>query len=178
MDLQKPASIGDAPTGFAPSGNGADPHGTTAIGADVAEREASEARRHPVTIGRYRILRLIGEGGMGSVYQAEQENPHRIVALKVIKPGFVNAELLRRFEQEAQALGRLQHPGIAQIYEAGTSDRGFGPQPYFAMEYISGQTLIEYVEDRRLDVRARLELMAKICDAVNHAHQRGIIHRD
>ena len=76
---------------------------------------------------------------MGSVYLAEQENPHRVVALKVIKPGFVNAEILRRFEQEAQALGRLQHPGIAQIYEAGTADSGFGPQPYFAMEFIAGQ---------------------------------------
>src|SRR5277367_462940 len=154
MDLQKPASIGDAPTGFAPSGNGADPHGTTAIGADVAEREASEARRHPVTIGRYRILRLIGEGGMGSVYLAEQENPHRVVALKVIKPGFVNAELLRRFEQEAHALGRLQHPGIAQIYEAGTADSGYGPQPYFAMEFVAGLTLGEFVEQRQLNLRA------------------------
>lgn len=116
--------------------------------------------------------------GMGSVYQAEQENPHRIVALKVIKPGFVNGELLHRFEQEAHALGRLQHPGIAQIYEAGTADSGFGPQPYFAMEFIEGRTLIEFAEQRHLNLRTRLELTAKICDAVNHAHQRGIIHRD
>jgi tetratricopeptide (TPR) repeat protein len=96
----------------------------------------------------------------------------------VIKPGFVSAELLRRFEQEAHALGRLHHPGIAQIYEAGTADSGFGPQPYFAMEFIEGQSLIEFVEERRLNPRARLELMAKICDAASHAHQRGIIHRD
>ena len=178
MDSQKPESIGDAPTGFALSGNGTASPGATVIEADVADRAASEARRLPETIGHYRILRLIGEGGMGSVYQAEQENPHRIVALKVIKPGFVNGELLHRFEQEAHALGRLQHPGIAQIYEAGTADSGFGPQPYFAMEFIEGRTLIEFAEQRHLNLRARLELIAKICDAVNHAHQRGIIHRD
>ena len=78
-------------------------------------------------VGRYRIVRLIGEGGMGAVYEAEQDQPRRTVALKVIKPGLASPELLRRFEQEAQALGRLQHPGIAQIYEAGTADTGFGP---------------------------------------------------
>src|SRR5260370_35791032 len=87
----------------------------------------------PPMIGRYQILRLLGEGGMGVVYEAEQEQPRRTVALKVIKPGFAGPELLRRFEQESQALGRLQHPGIAQIYEAGTADSEFGPQPYFAM---------------------------------------------
>jgi serine/threonine protein kinase len=81
-------------------------------------------------------------------------------------------------EQEAHALGRLQHPGIAQIYEAGTADSGFGPQPYFAMEFIEGRTLIEFAEQRHLNLRTRLELTAKICDTVNHAHQRGIIHRD
>src|SRR5262249_54364080 len=112
------------------------------------------------------------------VYLAEQENPHRIVALKVIKPGFANAEVLRRFAQESQTLGRLQHPGIAQIYEAGTADSGFGPQPYFAMEFIEGQPLIEFASQQHLNLRARLELIAKVCDAVNHAHQRGIIHRD
>jgi hypothetical protein len=81
----------------------------------------------PETLGRYRILRLLGEGGMGAVYEAEQDQPHRTVALKVIKPGFATTELLRRFERESQALGRLQHPGIAQIYEAGTADTGYGP---------------------------------------------------
>jgi serine/threonine protein kinase len=85
---------------------------------------------------------------------------------------------MRRFEQEAHALGRLQHPGIAQIYEAGTADSGSGPQPYFAMEFVAGWGLIEYAGQQRLNLRARLELMAKVCDAVNHAHQRGIIHRD
>src|SRR5450631_3159744 len=106
--------------------------------------------RIPATIGHYRIIRLLGEGGMGAVYEAEQENPRRTVALKVIKPGLASSGLLRRFEQEAQALGRLQHAGIAQIYEASTADAGFGLQPYFAMEFIRGKTLREHVQDKHL----------------------------
>jgi tetratricopeptide (TPR) repeat protein len=132
----------------------------------------------PTTIGRYQILRLLGEGGMGVVYEAEQEHPHRTVALKVIKPGFTGPELLRRFEQESEALGRLQHPGIAQVHEAGNVDNGFGPQPYFAMELVLGESLLQYARAHQLSVRQRLELIAKVCDAVHHAHQRGIIHRD
>jgi serine/threonine protein kinase len=129
-------------------------------------------------IGRYQVMRVIGEGGMGVVFEAEQEHPRRIVALKVIKPGFASAELVRRFEQESQVLARLQHPGIAQIYEAGAADTGFGRQPYFAMEFIRGTALRQYAEAHQLSSRQRLELMAKVCDAVEHAHQRGIIHRD
>jgi tetratricopeptide (TPR) repeat protein len=129
-------------------------------------------------IGRYRVLRLIGQGGMGAVYEAEQEHPHRTVALKVIKAGLAMPDLLRRFEQEAQALGRLQHPGIAQIYEAGTAETGGGPQPFFAMELVSGRPLTAFARDRGLGTRERLELLARVCDAVHHAHQRGIIHRD
>jgi tetratricopeptide (TPR) repeat protein len=132
----------------------------------------------PRTIGRYRVLRLVGEGGMGVVYEAEQDHPRRLVALKVIKPGLASAELLRRFERESQALGRLQHPGIGQIYEAGTADTGFGSQPYFAMEFIVGEGLKEYTISHRRSTQQRLELIAKICDAVQHAHERGLIHRD
>ena len=132
----------------------------------------------PSTIGRYRILRLLGEGGMGVVYEAEQEQPRRTVALKVIKSGLGDPTLVRRFEQEARALGRLQHPGIAQIYEAGTAENGCGPQPYFAMEFIRGRPLLEYAHAQRLNTGQRLELTARICEAVHHAHQRGIIHRD
>jgi serine/threonine protein kinase len=87
-------------------------------------------------------------------------------------------EALRRFQHESEALGRLQHPGIAQIYEASTADTGFGPQPYFAMELIRGQPLHEYAEAQHLNTRERLALMARVCDAVEHAHQRGVIHRD
>ncbi len=115
---------------------------------------------------------------MGAVYEAEQDQPRRTVALKVIKPGMASPALLKRFEQEAQALGRLQHPGIAQIYEAGTADTGYGPQPYFAMEFVRGEDLRSFVASRRLNTLERLELFAKVCDAVHHAHQRGLIHRD
>ncbi|HTG73307.1 MAG TPA: serine/threonine-protein kinase, partial [Terriglobia bacterium] len=131
-----------------------------------------------VMVGRYRIVRIIGEGGMGAVYEAEQELPRRTVALKVIKPGLSSPQLLRRFEQESQALGRLQHVGIAQIYEAGTADTGFGPQPYFAMEFIRGKTLLEYANERKLSYHDRMNIMAKVSEAVHHAHQRGLIHRD
>jgi len=129
-------------------------------------------------LGTYKILRIVGEGGMGVVCEAEQDHPRRIVALKVIKAGVASRELLWRFERESQVLARLQHPGIAQIYEAGAAETGFGPQPYFAMEFIHGVPLGEYAEARKLGTRQRLELMAKVCDAVEHAHQRGVVHRD
>src|SRR5215471_15825455 len=132
----------------------------------------------PTAIGCYRIRRLVGQGAMGAVYEATQEHPRRTVALKVIKPGWANPELLRRFEQESQALARLQHPCIAQIYEAGMADAGFGPQPYFAMELIRGRSLREYAEEHHLDTEQRLQLMVRICEGVQHAHQRGLIHRD
>ncbi|MGA3190483.1 MAG: tetratricopeptide repeat protein [Bryobacteraceae bacterium] len=147
---------------------------------EVAARDLaiSAAPSLPLAIGRYRILRLLGEGGMGAVYEAEQEEPRRVVALKVIRLGLATPERLRRFRQESRALARLQHPGIAQIHESGTADTGFGPQPYFAMELIRGLPLGEYAEVHRLDVRQKLAMIAKICDAVQHAHQRGLIHRD
>ena len=123
-------------------------------------------------------MRLVGEGGMGAVYEAEQENPRRTVALKVIKPGWATPALLGRFEQESQALGRLQHPGIAQIYEAGTADTGLRTAAVLRDGVHSRPPLPSTPTRMRLNVRARLELVAKICDAVQHAHQRGIIHRD
>ena len=101
----------------------------------------------PTHIGRYRIVRLLGKGGMGAVYEAEQDQPRRSIALKVIRSVWASPQLLRRFEQESQTLGRLHHPGIAQIYEAGTADTPFGPEPYFAMEIIHGKPLIEYAND-------------------------------
>jgi tetratricopeptide (TPR) repeat protein len=147
--------------------------------SDSSEPTGVSATAQPHRLlGSYRILRLLGEGGMGAVYEAEQEHPRRVVALKVIKPGLASPELLRRFELESRALGRLHHPGIAQIYEAGTADTGFGPQPYFAMEFIQGQSLRDCADPLRWNTRQRLEVMVKICDAVQHAHQRGLIHRD
>lgn len=142
------------------------------------DRVSADEPPVPKVIGRYRVLRKIGQGGMGTVYEAEQFSPKRTVALKVIRPGLTNRSLLRRFEQETQVLGRLQHVGIAQIYEAGTADAGYGPQPYFAMELVRGGSLRDHISRHNLGTRARLELMAKICDAVHYAHQRGVIHRD
>jgi tetratricopeptide (TPR) repeat protein len=132
----------------------------------------------PPNIPRYRIIRLIGIGGMGAVWEAEQQHPRRTVALKVIRPGWVTESHLKRFEHEVEVLGRLQHPGIAQIYDAGTADSGAGPQPYFAMELVSGVPLNEYVRAGNLRVRQRLDLLARVCDAVQYAHQQGVIHRD
>jgi WD40 repeat protein/predicted Ser/Thr protein kinase len=131
--------------------------------------------RLPRHVGRYRVLRLLGEGGMGAVYEAEQDSPHRPVALKVIRSGFLAPALLKRFSQEVEILGRLRHPGIAQIYEAGVAEDG---QPFFAMEFIRGLPLDEYSRLRSLTVPDRLGLLARVCDAVQHAHDRGVIHRD
>jgi serine/threonine protein kinase/Tfp pilus assembly protein PilF len=132
----------------------------------------------PGTIGGYTIRRILGEGGMGTVFEAEQASPKRIVALKVIRAGVVNEHLLRRFEHEAQVLGKLDHPGIATIYEAGTFQDRAGPQPYFAMEFVEGLPLNEFVIRRKLGTHERLSIIARIAEAVQHAHQKGIIHRD
>jgi WD40 repeat protein/tRNA A-37 threonylcarbamoyl transferase component Bud32 len=132
----------------------------------------------PKHVGRYRVLERIGIGGMGAVFLAEQDYPRRHVALKMIRPGALTSGLLRRFKLEAEVLGRLQHPGIAQIYEAGEITTDGGPQPYFAMEFVDGVDLHRYAESHNLGLRAKLELVARICDAVHHAHQRGIVHRD
>ena len=129
----------------------------------------------PTSFGRYRILRVHGEGGMGTVYEAEQDNPRRSVALKVIRPGLVSAEIVKRFRDEAQILARLNHPGIAQVYESGMTDDG---RPFFAMEFIRGLPLDEYARVHNLGAAARLELLASVCDAVQHAHNKGVIHRD
>lgn len=115
---------------------------------------------------------------MGTVYEAEQDHPRRTVALKIVRPGLMSRSLLRRFEHEAHVLGRLRHPGIAQIYDAGTDEAAGAPQPYFAMEFVHGPPLTAFAADRTLDTRRRLELLAKVCDAVEHAHQKGVIHRD
>src|SRR5262249_23933380 len=126
----------------------------------------------------YRITRILGEGGMGIVYEAEQQHPHRTVALKFIRPIFINPSLLRRFEYEADVLARLEHSGIAHVFEAGTFETNLGPQPFFAMELVRGVPLNRYARERRLNVRQRLELLTKVCDAVQHAHLKGVVHRD
>lgn len=129
----------------------------------------------PKSIGRYRVLGLLGSGAMGSVYEAEQDQPRRSVAVKVLRPGYIPLDVKRRFVKEAQILGQLGHKGIAQIYEAGVDNQG---QPYFAMELIRGQPIDKYINSRELSSSERLQLMAAICDAVQHAHDQGVIHRD
>ena len=111
--------------------------------------EAGEDAPLPARIGTYRIISLLGAGGMGAVYEAEQDEPRRRVALKVIRAGVVSRTMLRRFRHEAQMLGRLAHPGIAQIYEAGTADDGEGGTPFFAMELVSGEPLLQYARAPR-----------------------------
>ncbi|MCB9865798.1 MAG: serine/threonine protein kinase [Phycisphaerales bacterium] len=143
-----------------------------------AARMLDDSSAMPERIGRYRILGVKGRGGMGIVYEAEQESPKRRVALKVIKSPMVSAQLLARFQREAEALGKLQHVGIAHIYEAATARAESGEQPYLAMELIQGERITAYAKKHELSVRQRLELVARVCDAVQHAHQRGIIHRD
>jgi len=130
-------------------------------------------------IGAYTVIREIAAGGMGVVYEARQEHPSRVVALKVMKAGLSSPSARRRFEDESQTLARLQHPGIAQVYEAGTHAEGGSDLPYFAMELVPDATTItEFATAQRLDLRRRLELFIDVCEAVHYGHQKGIIHRD
>jgi len=127
-------------------------------------------------IGPYRLLQRIGEGGMGEVYLAEQTEPiHRQVALKLIKAGLDTKQVVARFEAERQALALMDHPGIAKVYEAGETPRGL---PYFAMEFVKGEPITSYCDRHRLSTPERLDLFARVCEAVQHAHQKGVIHRD
>ena len=160
----------------------ASPDQTASVHLNTHERgrvsSAVADHPYPQQIGRYRILSVLGHGGMGSVYEAEQDKPHRKVALKVIRPGFLTPAMLRRFDYETEVLGRLDHPGIAKVFDAGTADVGLGPQPYFAMELVQGKRLDEYVRDTHLSTDQRLKLLIDICNAVHHAHTKGVIHRD
>ena len=130
-------------------------------------------------LGRYLLESRLGAGGMGQVYRATQESPHRSVALKFVRRVFASADGLRRFQYEIELLGSLSHPGIAQIYEAGVETLGDEAVPYFAMEYIEdAKSIVEFCAARKLGLRARVELLAAVCDGVHYGHQRGIVHRD
>jgi len=133
----------------------------------------------PDRIGHYAIKGVIASGGMGTVYEAVQDKPHRTVAVKIIKQGIASPSALRRFEYESHLLANLRHPGIAQVYEAGTHKVNGAALPFFAMEYIpEARRITEFAAHAKLSSRARLELSGKVCDAVHHGHQKGIIHRD
>ena len=134
------------------------------------------SERPGTVIGLYKLLQQIGEGGMGVVFMAEQTMPiQRTVALKIIKPGMDTRQVIARFEAERHALEMMDHPNIARVLDAGTTESG---RPYFVMELVKGVPITKYCDDRRLPLRARLELMLPVCTAVQHAHQKGLIHRD
>ena len=142
--------------------------------AKLHARRAGAER--PERIGPYRVLETLGEGGMGVVYLAEQTHPiHRRVALKIIKLGMDTKQVLARFDTEREALALMNHPNVAKVFDAGTTDQG---RPYFAMEYVAGVPITDYCDKHRLSTEERLKLFMDVCHAVQHAHQKGIIHRD
>jgi non-specific serine/threonine protein kinase/serine/threonine-protein kinase len=148
-----------------------DPGCTATTAAEDKPIEPSTSR-----IGPYRVLELLGTGGMGEVYLVEQDRPiRRKLAVKLIKPGMDSRQVIARFEAERQALALMNHPGIAKVHEAGTDQRG---RPYFAMEFVRGVPINLYCDNQRLTTTERLELFIEVCNAVEHAHQKGVIHRD
>jgi serine/threonine protein kinase len=152
--------------------------------------EPADGEGAGMVIGPYKLLQQIGEGGMGTVYMAEQTHPvHRNVALKIIRPGMDSRQVIARFEAERQALALMDHPNIAKVLDAGTTDSPLAPilggegsgvrgRPYFVMELVKGVSITKYCDEHHLTPRERLELFVPICQAVQHAHQKGIIHRD
>jgi serine/threonine protein kinase/Tfp pilus assembly protein PilF len=172
----------DTPT-LGPSPPSAGDLDVTLAGAGGPGSGAAQTAAPQLRVGSYTIVQRLGEGGMGVVYEALQENPRRAVALKIIRGGaLVDDHAVRMFQREAQVLGRLKHPGIAAIYESGQTPDG---QNFFAMELVRGLRLDEYLRRQdqaalppRVLVRYRLDLFLRICDAVSYAHQRGVIHRD
>jgi eukaryotic-like serine/threonine-protein kinase len=145
--------------------------------SDVDATKIFPITEHPGTIiGPYKLLQQIGEGGMGVVFMAEQTEPiQRSVALKIIKPGMDTRQVIARFEAERQALAMMDHPNIARVLDAGTTDTG---RPYFVMDLVKGVSITKYCDEKQLSLRERLELFMQVCQAVQHAHQKGIIHRD
>ena len=143
--------------------------------SDPTER-SDTTQEHPTHIGAYRILDVLGEGGMAVVYLAEQSEPvKRRVALKIVKLGMDSKQVVARFESERQALAVLDHPNIAKVFDGGITDSG---RPYFVMELVHGIPITDYCDDHRLSTNDRVELFAAVCSAVQHAHHKGLIHRD
>jgi serine/threonine protein kinase len=167
-----PASFLDKPAvDAAPDGTGA-----FAPGPDDSASPGPAAEAPGQWVGPYRLLQEIGEGGMGTVWMAEQEHPvRRRVALKVIKPGMDSAQVIARFEAERQALALMEHQNIAKVLDAGTAPHG---RPYFVMELIRGVPITKFCDEHHLTPKERLELFVPVCQAVQHAHQKGVIHRE
>src|SRR5947208_982575 len=128
------------------------------------------------SIGPYKLLSVIGEGGFGTVWLAERREPYvQRVALKIIKPGMDSRAVIARFEQERQALAVMDHPNVAKVLDGGITLLG---RPYFVMEHVKGEPITEFCDRHRMTIRQRLELFIPVCEAVQHAHMKGIIHRD
>ncbi|MCB9899580.1 MAG: serine/threonine protein kinase [Planctomycetes bacterium] len=149
---------------------------------DVSPDAPTQPLRDPVPgerVGGFTLVRLLGRGGMGSVWLAEQEQPRRSVALKMLNVGLGGGSSRRRFVHESEVLARLRHPGIAQVFEAGLHDVGGGEVPWFALELVDdARDVLQYCGEARLDRRARCRLFVEICEAVQHGHERGVVHRD
>ena len=149
-------------------------HEDPAPGQAVPAEELRDA--DPRTVGPYQVIGLLGEGGFGVVYLAERHEPIRQrVALKLIKPGMDSTDVIDRFEQERSALAVMDHPGVARVFDAGSTEDG---RPYFVMEYVQGEPITEYCKHHALSVHQRLELFGRVCTGVQHAHTKGIVHRD
>ena len=143
---------------------------------EFTDSESPTTSRRNLVIGPYRLVEEIGRGGMGQVWLAEQTSPvKRKVALKLIKTGLYDDEVLKRFQMERQSLAIMDHPAIAKVFDAATTPDG---QPYFVMEYVPGIPITHYCDEKRLTIRERLELFIKVCEGVQHAHQKAVIHRD
>src|SRR6187549_3664969 len=146
------------------------------IASEMPTRNQPITEQPGTVIRPYKLLQQIGEGGMGVVFMAEQTEPiQRTVALKIVKPGMDTRQVIARFEAERQAVAMMDHPNIAKVLDAGTTDSG---RPYFVMELVKGVPITKYCDEKQLPLRARLELFVQVCQAVQHAHQKGIIHRD
>jgi serine/threonine protein kinase/Flp pilus assembly protein TadD len=152
------------------------PQGSSPAAPDVPQTKTPELVAGAVIAGRYKLLEEIGEGGMGSVWMAQQSGPiRRLVAVKVIKAGMDSKSVMARFDAERQALALMDHPNIARVYDAGATADG---RPFFVMELVKGLPITEFCDQRRLTLRERLHLIVPVCQAIQHAHQKGVIHRD
>ncbi|HET6201899.1 MAG TPA: serine/threonine-protein kinase [Planctomycetota bacterium] len=150
--------------------------GRARAAGSLPRSEGSAGEEAGTRIGPYRLLRVLGRGGMGTVWLARQEEPvRREVALKIVQGGTGNAEVLARFEAERQALALMDHPNVAHVFDGRVTDRG---RPYFVMEYVPGPPITEHCDRGRLPLKERLDLFVQVCEAVEHAHRKGVIHRD
>ncbi|MHC5025928.1 MAG: serine/threonine protein kinase, partial [Planctomycetota bacterium] len=178
-DMKEPQDAGPSPYGDAPADETATSFDADALSHPIASSGMEAGPTPPENIGRYRVVRQLGEGGFGTVYLAEQSEPvRRKVAIKIIKPGMSTKGVIARFEAERQALAMMDHPCVARVFDAGVTDEPGGGRPYFVMEYVAGVPITEHCDRGKLPVTDRLELFMQVCEAVQHAHQKGIIHRD